>query len=126
MTDRAAQLTLRVEDNEADPEELADLTAHLRHELLGLDVEAVESPRLGEPPPGSRAVDLVALGTLIVTVANPELLVAVVAAVRAWLAGSQQRSVKVTLDGDTLELTGLSAKEQHRVVAQWLDRHTKP
>jgi hypothetical protein len=126
MTDRAAQLTLRVEDNEADPEELADLTAHLRHELLDLDVEAVESPRLGEPPPGSRAVDLVALGTLIVTVAKPELLVAVVAAVRAWLAGSQQRSVKVTLDGDTLELTGLSAKEQHRVVAQWLDRHTKP
>jgi hypothetical protein len=126
MTDRAAQLTLRVEDDESDPEELADLTAHLRQELLDLDVEAVESPRLGEPPPGSRAVDLVALGTLVVTIAKSELLVAVVASVRAWLAGSQQRSVKVTLDGDTLELIGLSSKDQHRVVDQWLDRHTKP
>jgi Effector Associated Constant Component 1 len=125
MTDRAAQLTVRVEDEEADPEELADLTAHLRHELLDLDVETVESSRAGPPPPGSRAVDLAALGTLVVTVAQPELLVTVVTAVRAWLAGSQQRSVKVTLDGDTLELTGLSSKEQRRVVDQWLDRHTK-
>ena len=125
MTDRAALLTVRVEDDEADPEELADLTTHLRHELLDLDVEAVESPRLGQPPPGSRAVDLVALGTLIVTFAKPELVVAVVTAVQAWLGGSHRRSVKVTLDGDTLELTGLSSKEQLRVVDQWLDRHTK-
>ena len=126
MTDEAAQLTVRVEDEGADPEELADLTSHLRDELLDLDVEAVALPRLGEPPPGSRAVDLVALGTLIVTFAKSEVLVAVVTAVRAWLADSQQRSVKVTFDGDTLELTGLSSKEQHRVVAQWLDRHTRP
>jgi hypothetical protein len=67
----------------------------------------------------------VALGTLVVTFAKSELLVAVVTAVRAWLAGSPQRSVKVTLDGDTLELTGLSSNEQLRVVDQWLDRHTK-
>jgi Effector Associated Constant Component 1 len=124
MTDESAQLTLRVEDDEADPEELADLVAHLRRELLDLDVKAVESPRLGEPPPGSRAVDLVALGTLIVTFAKSELLVTVVTSIRAWLAGSQQRSVKVTLDGDTLELTGLSSKDQHQVIDQWLKRHT--
>jgi hypothetical protein len=124
MTEGLAQLAVRVEDEEADPEELTDLTSHLRDELLDLEVEAVASPRLGEPPPGSRAVDLAALGTLIVTFAKPELLVAVVTPVRAWLAGFQQRSIKVTLDGDTLELTGLSSKQQHRVVAQWLDRHT--
>ncbi len=84
MTDRAAQLTVRVEDEDADPEELAQLTTHLRHELLDLDIETVESPRLGEPPTGSRAVDLLALGTLVVTFAKSELLVAVVTAVRAW------------------------------------------
>lgn len=123
MTDRAAQLTLRIDDEDADPEELADLTAHLRHELLDLDVEAVESPRLAEPPPGSRAVDLVALGTLVVTFAKSELLAAVVTAVRAWLVGSQQRSVKVTLDGDMLELTGLSSKDQRRLIDEWLLRH---
>jgi hypothetical protein len=123
--DEAAQLTVRVEDEDTDPEELTQLTAHLRHELLDLDVDAVASPRLGAPPPGSRAVDLVAIGTLIVTFAKSELLVAVIAAVRAWLADSQQCSVRVSLDGDVLELTGLSSKEQHRVVAQWLDRHTK-
>jgi len=125
MTDEGAQLTLRVDDEEADPEELAELALRLRRELLGLDVERVELLRVGEPPPGTRAVDLVALGTLLVTFAKPELLVGVVAAIQAWLAGSRQRSVKVTLDGDVLELTGLSSKEQRRVADEWLGRHAK-
>jgi hypothetical protein len=34
----------------------------------------------------------------------------VVAAVRSWLAGHPQRSIKLELDGDVLELTGLSSK----------------
>jgi hypothetical protein len=87
MTERQAQLAVLVEDLEADPEELADLTVHLRRELLGLEVEQVELARAGAPPPGSRAVDLVALGTLVVTIAKSDLLIAVVAAIRAWLAG---------------------------------------
>jgi hypothetical protein len=126
MTERQAQLAVLVEDLEADPEELADLTVHLRRELLGLEVEQVELARAGAPPPGSRAVDLVALGTLVVTIAKSDLLIAVwPPSGRGWRAGSQQRSVKVTLDGDTLELTGLSSKEQCQVIDQWLSRHAK-
>jgi hypothetical protein len=47
----------------------------------------------------------------------------VLAAVRSWLAGSPQRSIKLELDGDTLELSGLSSKEQRRLVDEWLGRH---
>jgi hypothetical protein len=95
----------------------------LRRELLDLDVEAVELPRAGEPPPGTRAVELAALGALVVTVGQSPLFGPVLATVRSWLAGSQQRSVKLELDGDVLELTGLSSKEQQRLADEWLRRH---
>jgi hypothetical protein len=107
-----------------DAEQVAEATLQLRRELLDLDVDGVELPSGGEPPPGTRAVELAALGALAVTVAKSQMLGPVVAAIRAWLAGSQQqRSIKLELDGDALELTGLSSKEQRRLTDEWLRRH---
>jgi hypothetical protein len=106
-----------------DAEELAEATLQLRRELLDLDVETVEVPLAGEPPPGSRAVELAALGTLVVTVAQSHLLGAVVAAVGSWLAGSQKRSIKLAIGGDVLELAGMSSDEQRRLTDEWLRRH---
>src|SRR6266498_2527406 len=96
-----------------------------RPATLGIElaVEAVEQPRAGQPPPGTRAVELAALGALAVTVTQSGLLSPVVAAVRAWLAGAPQRSIKLELDGDVLELTGLSSNEQRRLTDEWLRRH---
>ena len=124
MEERPATLGIQVAVGpDADAEEVADATLQLRRELLDLDVEAVELSAAGEPPPGTRAVELAALGALVVTVAQSPLLGPVVAAVRSWLAGAPERSIKLELDGDTLELTGLSSKEQQRLVDEWLRRH---
>jgi anthranilate phosphoribosyltransferase len=109
---------------DGDAEEVAEATFGLRREFLSLDVDTVEVPREGEPPPGSRAVDLAGLGGLMVKIANSQLLAAVVAAVGSWLAGSSRRSIKLELDGDVLELTGVSTKEQRRLTDEWLERHT--
>jgi hypothetical protein len=106
-----------------DAEEVAGATLQLRRELLDLEVEAVELARASEAPPGTRAVELAALGALVVTVANSHLLSAVVTAVRSWLAG-QQRSIELELDGDVLKLTGLSSEEQRRLTDEWLHRQT--
>jgi hypothetical protein len=108
---------------DADAEEVAQATLQLRRELLDLDVESVEPPRAGEPPPGTRAVELAALGALLVTFAQSQPLAPVVAAVRSWVAGSPRRSIKLELDGDTLELTGVSSVEQRRLTDEWLRRH---
>lgn len=124
MTEGKRQLRLQVDDEDADPEELAQLTARLRDELLELDVEAVERPREGSPPPGTRAVELVAVGTLLASFAKPELLTGIVAAIRSWLGRSGQRTVKLEMDGDLLELTGVSSEEQRRLTDEWLRRHT--
>jgi hypothetical protein len=115
------QLALGPDD---DPEEIAEATFQLRRELLDLDVDAVEIPTAGEPPPGSRAVDVAALGALVVHLANSQLLGTVVTAIGSWLAGSSRRSIKLELDGDALELTGVSSKEQRRLTDEWLARHT--
>jgi hypothetical protein len=108
---------------DGDAEEIAQAALQLRRELLDLDVD-VEVPRGSEPPPGSRAVDVATLGALVVNLADPQLLAAVVAAVGSWLAGSSRRSIKLQLGGDALELTGVSSKEQRRLTDEWLARHT--
>jgi hypothetical protein len=110
---------------EAESEEVAEATLQLRRELLALDVEAVELATAGEPPPGTRAVDPIALGTLVVTIANSGVLNAVVTAIRTWLGGQPHRSIKLELDGDVLELTGVSSEEQRRLANAWLRRRAK-
>lgn len=107
----------------ADAEELGEATLQLRRELLELDVEAVEVPRAGEPPPGTRGVDIAALGALVVTVVQSQLLSSVVAAIGSWLAASPRRSIRLELDGDVLELAGVSSDEQRRLTDEWLSRH---
>ena len=108
---------------DGDAEEIAEATLGLRRELLDLDVDVVVVPGAGEPPPGSRAVDVAALGALLVHLADPEVLAGVVAAVRGWLSGSSRRSIKLELDGDVLELRGVSSQEQRRLTDEWLARH---
>jgi hypothetical protein len=125
MDDRPATLGIHVVGPDSDAEEVAEATLQLRRELLDLDVEAVALQRAGEPPPGTRAVELAALGALVVTVTQSELLGPVVAVVRAWLAGSPQRSIKLELDGDVLELTAVSSREQRRLTDEWLRRHQR-
>jgi len=109
---------------DGDAGEIAEATVQLRRELLDLDVDAVEMPGAGEPPAGSKAVDVATVGALVLTLADSQLLDAVVAAVRSWLAGSSRRSIKLELGGDALELTGMSSKEQRRLTDEWLARHT--
>jgi hypothetical protein len=125
MEERPATLEIQVElGSDADDEEVAEATLQLRRELLDLDVDSVDLPTAGQPPPGTRGVELAALGALLVSVTQSQLLAPVLAAVRSWLGGSPQRSIKLELEGDTLELTGISSTEQRRLVDEWLQRHT--
>lgn len=124
MTSALTGLTLHVTDEQADPEELEELTGRLRRELLDLDVEAVDRVRAGTPPPGTRAVDVAAAGALVVTVAQSPVIVAIVAAVRTWLTGSSRRSVKIAIGGDVIELVGQSTAEQRRLIDEWLARRS--
>jgi hypothetical protein len=124
MEARPARLDIQVDlGPDVDAEEVAEVTLQLRRELLDLDVETVEAAPGPAAPPGSRGVELAALGALAVTVANSQLLPPVLSAVQAWLGGSPRRSIRLELGGDALELTGVSSAEQRRLADEWLRRH---
>ena len=125
MAGAQAQLAAVVDAGpDSDAEELAELTRRLRGQLLELDVDTVEPATGGEAPAGSKGVELLAIGGLVIQFAmKSEVLKSVVDATTAWLGRQQGRSVKLTLDGDTLEVTGVSSDEQRRLVDLWVARH---
>ena len=127
MGDAAAQVRVQVgAGSDADVEEVAELTSQLRQELLELDVEAVDLARSGPAPDGTKAVDVLAIGGLILTLAKSSALGHVVAAVQGWLSRDSRRQVEIQMGGDTLKLTGATDEEQRRLVDAWLARHAAP
>ncbi|MBA2425721.1 MAG: hypothetical protein H0V60_01410 [Actinobacteria bacterium] len=46
--------------------------------------------------------------------------------IQKWVAGKGSRSVKLELDGDALEVTGLSSADQQRLITAWIERHSEP
>jgi hypothetical protein len=109
-------------DVDADAGELDAATAQLRDELLELDVDAV-ARAVGRPAPaGTRGVDAAALGTLMVS-AGRGAIGPLVSALHSWVTRRSSRSVKITIDGDSLELTNASRADQERLVESFLARH---
>jgi hypothetical protein len=114
-------------DDDVSPLEMERLTAGMRRELLQLDVESVDRISGGPAPAGAKGVELEALGALIVSIGQAApVLGQVVEAIRAWTARSPNRTVKLTLQGDTLEVGGMSETQQHQVIKDWMARHPRP
>lgn len=123
------ELRVQLAESGADAERLDVLTGYLRQELLQLDVVDVTALPAGEPPPGTRAIDAVAVGGLLVTFTRTAQGVRnVVSAIKSWLARGDgvKRTVRLELDGDVLELSELTATEQTRLIELFVSRHSSP
>ncbi len=125
-TDNRLDISLDVGEG-ASEAELEELTAALRRELLRLDIERVDRPSGGPAPADARGVDLAIVGQLIVQLGQVgPILGQVVAVVQAWAARSPQRTAKLSIGDDTLELTGMTEADQHKVIGEWMARHPRP
>jgi len=120
------EVFLRVgETSTRDREELSSLTVMLREELLDLDVDDVRPVIEGAAPPGSKAIEVAALGALVVSlVKSPKVLLGVVRAIAGWVERSGARSVRVQIGTDVLEVTGISSEDQRAVIASWIERQS--
>jgi hypothetical protein len=105
-------------DSGSDLQEVADLTAGLREELLELDVDRVEQRR-AEAPDRSKG-DAIAWAELVVTLTGS--LPALITAVRSWLGRQDRGSVTIELDGDKLTLEHASPAVQRELIDAWLQR----
>jgi hypothetical protein len=125
MDDDLLSLTLRIDGGaDTDAQELDELTRRLRQLLLEVDVRTAEPIPAAPPPPGTRAADAMALGSLLVTLAqSSELLKGVVGVIQNWLAGNRARSVELQIAGDTLKVSGLSSAEQRRLIDLFVEKH---
>lgn len=126
MTERVGRLDLCIEAGpEADAAELDELAVQLREQLLELDIEGADRATAGQAPPGARAGDILLAGALtVMLVQSSGLLTALVETVQSWVSRSGGRSVKLEIDDDVLEVTGITRTDQRELIETWIDRHT--
>lgn len=115
-------LVVSVGDVGADSERLEELSLALRAELLELDVNDVQRLRDGPAPAGARALDVAAVGALLVSLSSSAgALSRVVDVVRSWLRrGSPGQTVELSIGDKTLKLSGASTEQQERLIQQFL------
>ena len=125
MPEQTTQLMLDIDAGpDVDEEELAELTHQLRGELLELDVEAVDLVRAGEAPERAKVGDPITWGALLVALAaSGGVLTTLINTLQSWLTRHERRSVTLEIDGDKLEVSGISSEEQQRLINAWLSRH---
>jgi len=117
------QLSVQLElAPDADAEDLDAAALQLRRELLELDVIDVRRTPGPPAPDGTRAIDGPLLGALLVT-ASDGAIPAVVQLLGAWVRRGADRSVKLQLGDDAIEVTGVSDETQRELIDAFLARH---
>ena len=116
------EMTIAIRDEDADPERLDQLSSALRRELLDLGVDDVDRVSGGEAPPGTRALDVAAIGVLLVAFQESlPVISGIVGVVRAWLASAGgARAVEVTIGDKTLRIDSASQEQQDRLIDEFV------
>jgi hypothetical protein len=124
MTNEPGELLVELEGLPgADAGEMTRLLSSLRTELRAFDIQSIRQP-VAASPDHSKSGGLQSPDQLVVGLAtSPGILASVVGWIRAWLARTRARSVRLSIDGDTIEVTGLSSAEQQRLIDLWVSRH---
>jgi hypothetical protein len=107
--------------------QLEQLTHRLRSELRELDVEKVDLIYSEKAPEGTRAgPDVPAWGSLLVNLAaSSGVIPAIVGTVQSWLKRDDEgRSVTLEMNGDKLQVTGVSSEQQRELIRAWLSHHS--
>jgi hypothetical protein len=123
-----ADVRIGVTEEGSDDERLEELALLLRQELLTLDVESVEAYTEGDAPAGTRSALAAVAGVLTVSLGpSVQAVGAVIGLVRDWLRRSgTDRSVRIELDGDVIELKGTTTEVQQQLVDDWIRKHAGP
>jgi hypothetical protein len=117
--------------DDVDAEELDRLTQSLREEILLVDeVDSVEAAPGGPAPEGTRAVDVAAIGSLIVAAASGvQALGKVIETVRSWFARRAETApattLKMTIGDKSIEITA-DEEQQERLIAEFIAAVEKP
>ena len=125
MSETSKQLRVILEPSpEIDTETFQEMTYRLREEIIRLDVEGVATEKSGEVPTGTKAGDPVTWGTLLITLAaSGGIITSLINLLQSWLMRNKQSTIIIEADSDRLELTGISSKDQRRLIDEWISNH---
>ncbi|WP_307729876.1 effector-associated constant component EACC1 [Acrocarpospora macrocephala] len=106
---------------DSDAEELTSVARRLRDELRQLDFETVPMPTV-PPPPGAKGPVMDVLGEVWVSVAGSAGVAGLLDVLAAWITRGRGRSIKLELNGQVIDATGLSRRDQRRLIEEWIAR----
>lgn len=113
--------------DDLDGDALAECATMLGQELADLDIDEVAALSTGDAPPGAKGVELLAIGALVVKLARSgKVLGQVVDTMRDWLRRNHADSIRLEIDGDVLEIKGVSQEERSTLIDAWVSRHAGP
>lgn len=124
--ERPLELLLTLEPEvEADAEEVERLGRQLRGELANLDVDHIAPVAIAEPPQGAKGGEVVSLVEWLITMSGTGgVLATVVATLKDWLGRrGAAHKVKLTIDGDSLELDAATPAERSELIETFIRRH---
>lgn len=118
MTGQPKRIIVGLGAKGADLRELDELTRNLGNELRQIEVHSVERIAEDAAPPGSKG-DPFTIGWLAVTL-TPMVANKVFDILVDWAKRAHDRTVKVTLGQNTIELSGATQKEREKLLKKWL------
>lgn len=108
--------------SDSDAEELSRETFFTRRQLLDLDLASVEFQHDREAPIGAKAGNAAELGTLVICgVPTAAVAQGIIDLLLMRIRVGACRSARLTMHGNTLELTGLTETLQEHVVEEWFE-----
>ncbi len=124
MSKQTTQLMVTLDaEAETDSEDLERLTRQLREELSELDVQA-DLMTGGPAPADTKAGDVIQWGRLLLTLAaSGGAITTLINVLQAWMTRHDRRGVTLEINGDKLQVTGISSTEQKQLIDAWLNRH---
>ena len=93
MTQQALDLTIALQEQDADAEDLDRLARQLRHEIHdALDVEKATLTRDAVLPPGAKG-DPITVGSIVVALASAGVFTGLVELIKAWALRREGRTI---------------------------------
>ena len=122
------ELQVTIDESDSDEQRIDELALSLRRELLSADVARVARKPAGPPAPGSRGLDAVTVGTLLVAVTGSAFSVTqVVNVIRGWVGrSSTDCGVEISVGRSVLKLAGPPTEDQRRLIDQFLGAVASP
>jgi hypothetical protein len=127
MTAGSQEISLYLVDDTIDAEALAERAYRLKRELIEAGAHPVTPVPLGQPPSGSKAADPIAVGALILSLANsPSLIAAIAGTVQSWMNRTATQRIRIKVGEKELEVAGPISAADEELIRDVIRRYFEP